>query len=407
MRVLAFSTVFPDPVRPQHGLFVLERLRHCAALADLRVVAPRPVFPFPAMARVPAREQRAGMEVAHPAFRYIPRYGKWLDGLFLYLSALPTVRRLLRERPAELIDAHFGYPEGFAAVLLGRTFGLPVTITLRGTEPLVAARGPWQRRALRFALGGATRLIAVSEPLADFARAITAELPGPAPPVAVIPNGVDTARFAPRPQGEARAALGLPAEGRLLVSVGHLSPRKGFQRVLRVMPELLGAVPDLRFAVIGGPGAEGDNLAELRRLAAHPALAGRVIFAGSRPPEEVAVWLNAADLFVLASDYEGCPNVVWEALAAGQPVVAAKVGEIPRMVPDFAGHLIEAADDLPALRAALAAGLAGGQDRAAIRAWAAAHGWPGVAARVLEEWRAAIAGAPRTAPAPAGQGITA
>jgi glycosyltransferase involved in cell wall biosynthesis len=407
MRVLAFSTVFPDPVRPQHGLFVQERLRHCAALADLRVVAPRPIFPFPAMSRVPAREERAGIEVAHPAFRYLPRYGKWLDGFFLYLSALPTVRRLLKERPADLIDAHFGYPDGFAAVLLGRTFGLPVTITLRGTEPLVAARGPWQRRAIRHALGHATRLIAVSGPLADFARGITAELPGPAPPVTVIANGVDTDRFAPRPQAEARAALGLPSDGRLLVSVGHLSPRKGFQRVLKVMPELLAAAPDLRFAIVGGPGAEGDNQAELRQLASHPALRDRVVFAGSRPPEQVATWLNAADLFALASDYEGCPNVVWEALAAGLPVVAARVGEIPRMVPDFAGHLIAEADDLPALREALAAGLAGTHDRAAIRAWAAGHGWPGVAAKVFEEWRAAVAGVPRSAPALAGQGIIA
>lgn len=407
MRVLGFTTVFPNPVRPQHGLFVQERLRHCAALADLRVVAPRPVFPFPAMAAVPRREERAGIAVAHPAFRYIPRYGKWLDGLFLYLSALPTVRRLLRERPADLIDAHFGYPEGFAAVLLGRSFGLPVVITLRGTEPLVAARGPWQRRAIRRALHGASRLIAVSEPLAEFARALVAELPPPHPSVTVIANGVDTARFAPRDQAAARAALGLPAEGRLLVSVGHLSPRKGFHRVLRVMPALLGAAPDLRFAIIGGPGAEADNEAELRRLAADPALAGRVVFAGSRPPEQVAAWLNAADLFVLASDYEGCPNVVWEALACGLPVVAARVGEVPRMVPDFAGHLIHEADDLPALQAALAAGLAGGHDRAAIRAWAERHGWPGVAARVLDEWRAAIAGAPRTAPALAGQGIAA
>jgi glycosyltransferase involved in cell wall biosynthesis len=407
MRVLSFSTVFPNPARPQHGLFVQERLRHCAALADLRVVAPRPFFPWPAMRAVPAEEIRAGLAVAHPVFRYIPRYGKWLDGLFLYLSALPAVRRLLRAEPAAVIDAHFGYPEGFAAVLLGRTFGLPVVITLRGTEPLVAARGPLQRRAIRWALARATRIIAVSTPLAEFARAITAEMPGTPPPVTVIANGVDTDRFAPRAQAAARAALGLPAEGRLIVSVGHLSPRKGFHRVLRALPEVLEGAPDARFVIIGGPGAEADNEAELRRLAGEPALAGRVVFAGSQPPETVATWLNAADLFVLASDYEGCPNVVWEALASGLPVVAARVGEVPRMVPAFAGHLIEEADDLPALREALSAGLAGGHDRAAIRRWAERHGWEGVAARVFEEWRAAIAGAPRTAPALAGQGIAA
>jgi glycosyltransferase involved in cell wall biosynthesis len=407
MRVLAFTTVFPNPVRPQHGLFVLERLRHCANLAELRVIAPRPALPWPAMGRVPQEEERAGLAVAHPAFRYVPRFGKWLDGLFLYLSALGTARRLHRAAPFDLIDAHFGYPDGFAAILLGRRLGIPVTITLRGTEPLLATAGSWRRRALRYALRHADRLIAVSEPLAKFAHGITAELPGQAPPVTVIANGVDLDRFVPGPQDAARRALGLPEGGRLLVSVGHLSPRKGFHRVLRVLPDLLAAAPDLTFAIVGGSGAEANNEARLRRIAAEPALAGRVVFAGSQPPELVATWLRAADLFVLASDHEGCPNVVWEALACGLPVVATKVGEIPRMVPAGAGHLIDDADDLPALRAALAEGLAGGHDRAAIRAWAERHGWEGVAARVLEEWTAATAAVPPTAPTWARQGFAA
>lgn len=406
MRVLSFTTVFPNRVRPQHGLFVLERLRYCARLANIRVVAPRGFLPWPAMGGVPGRDRCGGLEVEHPTFRYIPRFGKWLDGLFLYAAALPTVRRLVRDG-VDVIDAHFAYPEGFAAVLLGRKFGLPVVITLRGTEPLIAAAGPWRRRAVRYALRRATRLVAVSEPLAAFARDMVAEEPGPVPPVTVIANGVDLMRFSPGPQGEARRALGLPGSGRLLVSVGHLSPRKGFQRVLRILPELLRDVPDLHFAIVGGPGGEASNEAELRSLAGVAELAGRVTFAGSQPPERVATWLRAADLFVLASDYEGCPNVVWEALACGQPVVAARVGEVERMVPSFAGHLIEEADDLPALRAALARGLAGGHDRGAIRAWAERHGWEGVAVRVLEEWTAAARAVPRPAPAWAGQGIAA
>lgn len=405
MRVLAFTTVFPNSAAPQHGLFVLERLRYCARLAELRVIAPYPFWPLRRKG-VSSQDICAGLSVEHPVFRYVPRFGKWLDGTFLYFSALPTVRRLAREQDFDLIDAHFGYPDGFAAVLLGRALGKPVVITLRGTEPLVAAAGPWRRAAMRFALRRATRLIAVSTPLAEFARDMVADAPSGAPPsVTVIANGVDLKRFVPARAEVARAELGLPPEGRLIVSVGHLSPRKGFQRVLRTLPELLRDAPDLHFAVIGGSGAEGSNETELRRLAAAPELAGRVTFAGSEPPERVARWLQAADLFVLASDYEGCPNVVWEALACGLPVVAARVGEIPRMVPAFAGHLIDDADDLLALRAALAAGLAGGHDRSAIRAWAERHDWGAVAARVHEEWTAALAAA--APPGVAGEGIAA
>lgn len=384
MRVLSFTTVFPSAAQPQHGLFVLERLRACARRAEIRVIAPRP---FHDRRSAPRQEIIGGLAVEHPTFWYTPRVGKALDGFSLYASSLATARRVAATFRPAVIDAHFGYPDGFAAALLARSLGLPMVVTLRGTEPLVGGASALRRRALAWAFAQARRIIAVSHPLAEYARALIAEQRLAAPPaVTVIANGVDTERFVPRPAAEARRTLGIAEAGRLIVSVGHLSPRKGFQRVLRVLPDLVAEAPDLRFAIIGGPGAETNNEAELRALAAHPALEGRVIFAGPTPPERVATWLNAADLFVLASDYEGCPNVVWEALACGQPVVAAKVGEVERMVPDFAGHLIDVADNLVALRAALSAGLAGGHDRAAIRAWAERHGWDGVAARVVEEW---------------------
>ncbi len=393
MRVLAFTTVFPNAVRPQHGLFVLERLRHCAKLAEIRVVAPRPFYPWPAMRAVPQSEVQGGLPVEHPVFRYLPRFGKSLDGLFLYASTRRAVRRLRCEFDFDLIDAHFGYPDGYAAVLLGRSLGRPVVVTLRGTEPLVAAAGPSRRRALAWALRNADRIIAVSHPLAEGARELMAEY-GPAqgaPMVEVIANGVDTARFTPGVAEEERRALGLPIEGKLIVSVGHLSPRKGFQRVLRVLPEVLRAVPDARFAIVGGAGAEGDNGPELRELAARLGLSERVVFAGPQPPGLVASWLRAADLFVLASNHEGCPNVVWEALACGLPVVATRVGEVDRMVPDFAGMTFGQADDAPALRTALIEGLTRPYDRVAIRRWAERHTWTGVADRVFEQWASVLA----------------
>jgi glycosyltransferase involved in cell wall biosynthesis len=403
MRVMAFTTVFPSAAQPQHGVFVLERLRHCAALAEIRVIAPRPFHARPA---APRQEVIGGLPVEHPVFWYTPRYGKALDGLMLYASTLPSARRLRRSFDFDLIDAHFGYPDGLAAVLLGRSLGRPVVVTLRGTEPLVAAADARRRRALAWGLRHADRLIAVSGPLADGARALMAEYgpPDRAPPIEVIPNGVDTVRFAPGERGAARRALGLPEQGRLLVSVGNLSPRKGFQRVLRVLPDLLRTVPDLRFAIVGGRGGEADNGAELRRLAAELGVAGRTVFVGPEPPERVAEWLRAADVFVLASDHEGCPNVVWEALASGVPVVATRVGEVPRMVPDFAGRLVDSADDAPGLRDALVAALGATHDAAAIRGWAERHTWERVAARVADQWRAVAApgGAPRWKPAAEG-----
>ncbi|MEO3471552.1 glycosyltransferase [Roseomonas sp. CAU 1739] len=406
MRVMAFSTVFPSAATPEHGLFVLERLRHCAAHAQIEVLAPRAFHARPA---VPSRESIGGLDVSHPAFWYSPRYGKALDGAMLYLSSLRAARGVMRRFDFDLIDAHFGYPDGFAAVLLGRSLNRPVVITLRGTEPLVAAADRLRRRALAWALRRADRLIAVSHPLAEGARDLMAEY-GPmesAPPIEVIANGVDARRFAPGSREQARRDLGLPEGGRLLVSVGHRSPRKGFQRVIRVLPEVLQAAPDLRFAVIGGAGGEPDNGPELRRLADELGMGDRVILAGPLPPGGVAAWLRAADLFVLASDHEGCPNVVWEAQASGLPVVATRVGEIPRMVPEFAGRLIDHAEDSAALAAALIAGLAGPFDVGAIRGWAERHTWDDVATRVVEQWRLAVASAPALGRRATSEGVAA
>jgi glycosyltransferase involved in cell wall biosynthesis len=384
MRILVFTTVYPSPERPLHGLFVQERIRHLARRAEVRVVAPVPWWP-PRRAAAPAVEVREGLEVRHPKFFYVPRFLKALDGVLLFLSTLLCVGRLRRAFDFDAVDAHFGYPDGFAAALLGWWFRRPLSVTLRGTEPLIA-RHRLRRAALRWTLRRAALRVAVAAPLAEHARALAGR------DVEVVPNGVDTARFAPKPRAEARSRLGLAHDRRLIVSVGHLSRRKGFQRVLRVLPEL-----DADLAIVGGTGAEPSNEADLRRLARELRLERRVSLLGARPPAEVATWLNAADVFVLASDHEGCPNVVWEALACGAPVVATRVGEVERMVPAFAGILIDHPDDAAALRAALAAALGRAWDRDAIRAHAERHTWNGVAARLADLLAKVVGGLHREA----------
>lgn len=380
-KVLLFSTVFPNPAQPLHGLFVLERARHLACHADIRAVAPVARFPWRPYSGI-RRELREEMWVEHPTFRYIPGMLKFLDGLFLFLSSAHTVARLRADFDFDLIDAHFAYPDGFAAVLLGRLFRRPVTITLRGTliqmQPF-----PLRRRAAHWAIRQAAEVIAVSQPLAE--RALAAGVPGEK--VTVIENGVDGERFRPLDRGKARRRLGLAKDRPLIVSVGHRSPRKGFQRVLRVMPALVSDFPDLGFAVVGGPGGEADNGPELERQARALGLEGRVVMAGPRPPDEVVLWLNAADVFVLASDLEGCPNVVWEAMACGRPVVASRVGHVEYMLSGHAGIVFGDPDDGPALENALRAALRRPWDTEAIRESAARQTWEGVAERVLAVWR--------------------
>jgi glycosyltransferase involved in cell wall biosynthesis len=411
MRALVFTTVFPNPAQPLRGLFVRERIRHLARYAEVRVVAPVPWWKSGVRGQgTGVSEQNAGAKgqddflttrVQHPTFFYIPGVFKFLDGLLLFLSALRCVRRLRREFDFDLIDGHFGYPDGFATVLLGWWFGRPVTITLRGSET-EHAHSPLKRRLLAWALRRAARVITVSHPLAELARTCGV----PAERIEVIANGVDAEQFAPRDQAESRRALGLPASGKLLISVGHLSPRKGFHRVLNVLPALVQDAPDLTFAIIGGMETRNGYETRLHRQVAELGLSSRVIFAGPRSPEEVALWMNAADCLVLASAREGCPNVVWEAMACGRPVVATRVGEVEHIVPDFAGVLCGEHGEDAELERCLRRAMTREWDRNHIRAHAARHTWDEVARRVLEQWNEALEHTSRMRKGRAGPSLT-
>ena len=389
-RVLLFSTVFPNAAQPHHGVFVRERLRGLPPEEfEVRVVAPTYWFPFISGLRpgyrpdVPREEVQDGVPVLHPRSLSVPGVLKCLDGLFLFLSVLPALVRLRREFRFEVIDAHFVYPEGLAAVLAGWVLRVPVTITLRGMLPLLA---PFRLRRpqLRFALRRAARIVAVSESLKRDAVALGI------PPewVRVIGNGIDPERFQPIDRTEARRRLGLAEHGPLLVSVGTLAPRKGFHLVIEAVAKLEERWPTLRFAVVGGDGAEGAMEAELRQLAARLKVEDRIVFAGPRQSGELAAWYSAADLFVLATAHEGCPNVVLEALACGTPVAATPVGSIPELIDPMVGVIVERT--VESIAAGIDAALGRAWDRDAIRDRIAPRTWRAVGREVAEELRAAL-----------------
>jgi len=400
-RVLVFSTVFPNAVQPQHGVFVRRRMRALPpelAVAVAAVVAPRLWFPFTSGLRpgfrpaMPAFEVQEGTPVLHPRFLSPPGVGKLADGLLLALSALPALARLRRDAPFDVIDAHFGYPEGVAAALLGRLFGVPVVLTLRGSEVRLE-RDLLRRPQLAWALGAADRVIAVSEDLADLA----VRLGLPRERVRVIGNGVDPELFRPLDRAACRRQLGLAGGGPYLLTVGTLSERKGAHLVLDAMALLADRLPDLRYLLVGGAGAEGAEGEALARRAARLGLAGRVVFAGARPPAELPAWYGAADLFVLPSSLEGCPNVVVEALACGTPVAATPVGSVPELLADPAVGTIVPRRDAAAVAAAIELALARPWDRARVSAAARSRSWEVVGREVGEEIAAALA-ARRAAP---------
>jgi glycosyltransferase involved in cell wall biosynthesis len=390
LRVVVLSRVFPSTQQPTYGVFVKERVRRVAARCPLTVVAPVPWFPFNRLLRGVERtpdttvDMLDGMVVHRPRVLSPPRWGKCLDG-FLYAGGLlPFFARLRRRIPFDLIDAHFAYPDGVAAVLLGKALGCPVVITVRGDEARLV-RFALRRPQLRFALRSA-RVIAVS----DFLRRLVADLGVPTDRVRVIPNGVDVSRFHPSARAVARAQLGLPQDRTILLAVGSLTELKGHHRVLEILPELLSRRSELLYVIVGNDAGGESWRAKIENQVRAQGLAANVRLAIARPHEEIPSWMAAADLFCLATQREGCCNAIIEALACGLPVVTTRVGGNPELVREGEDGLLVPFWDAAAFSAAVLAALERQWDRPAIAARASRLGWDDVATALLEEYREAV-----------------
>jgi glycosyltransferase involved in cell wall biosynthesis len=373
IKIMSFSTLYPNPETPFHGIFVENRLRHLIQSREVAamMVAPVPWFPFKhkafgryaSFARVPREEQRHGLAVLHPRYPLLPKAGMSSAPFLMYAALRKLCAEILKTRFSfDLIDAHYFYPDGVAAVLLGHSLGKPVVITARGTDVNLIPAYRVPRRLVRWAAARAAGVVAVSEALRE--RLI--DLGVPAGRVQVLRNGVDLALFAPQNRAVARRELGLDAAGRLVLSVGWLIPRKGHDLAIRAAA----AMPEVTLLIVG----EGPEANTLKCLAEQLGSSDRVRFLGSMPQERLARVYSAADVLLLASSREGLPNVVLEALACGTPVVATAVWGTPEVVAPQAGRLVR--ERTPeAIAGALRALLADPPPCAAVRACAERFAW--------------------------------
>lgn len=388
MKILSLSTVFPNPAEPGLGLFVRARLMELARApeVEIKVVAPVPLLDFTnpkgklyRPRTFPMMRVDGPIEVLQPRWVF-PPFGTPLNALCLFLRLYPMLRKLRTYFSFDLIDAHFGYPEGVAAALLSRAFDVPYTITLRGSEP-VFQRYRYRRLAMRWAFHRASRIIAVSEELRRFAIA-----QGVAADKAItIPNGIDHEVFYPRNPVQAREKHGIAPNRKLIVSAGEIIEAKGHQHVAQAVRDLVGEGVDVELLIVGSTARGGPKYeATLRELVTGFGLGDRIRFIGWADREAIAEMFSAADVFCLASYTEGWPNVVHEAQACGAPVVATRVGAIPEMVPSAEYGLTVPVKDVPALVQALRSALATDWDRQKIARWGGSRSWSQVAREVCD-----------------------
>lgn len=336
MVILLFTNLFPNSRDPNYGIFVYRRARQLReSLAHaVSVVAPVPYFPnwlpIPGrlrshpriarwlnMSRIPAKEQWGGITVYHPRYFVLPALSAPFHGLLMFLGTVLLVLRLHARLRFDCIDAHFIYPDGFAAVLLGKLLRLPVVVTAHGTDLNVYARRLLLRPLIRWTLKGTQRVICVSIALKN----IVLSLKIPADKVVVIPNGVDLDCFHPVDKSNARLVLGMPLDAEVVLAVGQLISRKGHHFLIQAVAHLRAKFPHLHLFIIG----EGSSEKSIQRRISALGLEKQISVIGAVKNDELCRWYSAADVTCLASSREGFPCVLLESLACGTPVVATAI----------------------------------------------------------------------------------
>jgi glycosyltransferase involved in cell wall biosynthesis len=329
MRVVLATKLFPNAVQPWGSLYNRYQYSALGHRCTVEVLGLIPWFPgidllgrwsaAATLSAVPRFERIAGLPVYHPRVPYIPKVPTLTPPLF----AAGLIHHLLRRRKhVDVLVGSGAYPDGVACVWLGRLLNIPTVLQVVGTDLNVIPTLVGPRQILKWTLARADRIITVSAPLRDRAIELGAD---PARTV-TIPNGVDTTIFHPRDKMACRTKLGLPADEKLIVFVGSLTEAKGVNDLLLAFESMARSLADVRLVLVGaGPARDACQAVACR-------MNGRVTLAGVQAPEEVAVFLGAADVFVLPSWREGTPNVILEALASGRRVVATAVGGIPDLV---------------------------------------------------------------------------
>ena len=367
LSLLTFTTLYPNLARPNHGVFVENRLRHLVATGRARATVLAPVAWFPGGARVgrppaPREETRHGLKILHPRFLAPPRIGMRVLPHLLYASAARALASLLASGATfDAIDAHYFYPDGVAAVWLGRRFNLPVVVTARGSDITQFPDYTAPRRMILAAAAEAAAVITVSAGLRD----ALVELGADATKITVLRNGVDLAAFTPRDRTQARAAHGVT--GQTAISVGALIERKAHHLTI----EAIASLPGWTLLIAG----EGPEHAALVAYAKNLGVADRVRLLGSVPHAELATLFSAADLSILASSREGWANVLLESMACGTPVVASPIPGNPEVVQTRDAGLIAPTRTGAGIASAILDLTSAMPDRAATRRYAERFGW--------------------------------
>lgn len=396
MRILVLTSSYPRSRSDGVAPFVRSISEHLALLGhDVEVIAPYDAGVIGASDTISVRRFRYApfsawhimghARALHGDARLRP--GAFLLLPFFLVRYFVVAFSAIRQVRPDIIHAHWVLPSGLIGALVGSIFHVPVAISLHGSDMFLArktrafggvARWVFRRAAVTTACSAALRQGALdlgADPAATY----------------LVTWGADPERFSPATPPLARTAFGLGAADLIVLSLGRVVPKKGFDVLIRALPLLLSSCPSVNL-IIGGDGTE---LSSLQQLVAELNLSQRVHFPGRITWDDVPSFLAMGDIFVLPSvrdalgNMDGLPTVLLEAMALGKPVVATDIAGVPLVLEDGVNGLLCRAGDAAALAETIARVVHDGalRERLARNARAAVevqHNWLAVARRLSD-----------------------
>jgi glycosyltransferase involved in cell wall biosynthesis len=376
--LLIISNSFPNEDNTfVGGVFVKEQLKYLRHYFDNVYVVSPVAYGMERLRKTEHSDyQFDNIRVFFPKYINNPLFWYYGRSLWVDLEARAIMSLIEREDlHFDLIHAHFTWPSGAVGVKLKQNYSVPVVITEHTSNTFMKAIETEDKVFIN-TWSKADEIVRVKESdVSAFGRVHI-----PLQNIVAIPNGYDSKKFHPIDAQKCRMTLNLPQDKKLILNVGNLYDEvKGHKYLIEAIPKIVTLREDILCVIVGA----GKLRTALERQIRSLGLEDYIMLAGGKPHDEIPLWMNACDLFVLPSLNEGNPTVLPEALGCGKPFVGTRVGGVPEVITsEEYGLLVEPADS-EGLAEGILVALDREWDSEAILAYAERYTWENIAKEIM------------------------